>query len=259
MSRGQFYELLQVGDQTIEKDLNKGDTVSQLNAEGKSVWSVVGTKERILIKRTGERRSLLVNALFLSAFLVIYSLSGSFYASPTSFLFILFIIGSFGSGNAMRWIEKERLWILKTSTISMKRYVREVFRARLVSLLSFLTPAIVIVGLSLLLSQLNQNPASLLGIILSLPAALQIAAITMGGSMYFASRYGQSTSDEILSSQTQELTDIRRFLYQTLINLVFVGPLMLLVLSSGRLATLFGQGSILVPAAVLLTLSTAYT
>ena len=258
VSRRHFYELLQVGDSVVEKELVRSNGISQLNLKGKSVWSVVRLKERILISRTREGRTLLINALFLSVFLIIYSLSGSFQSSPTSFLFILFIIGSFGAGNAMRWIEKERLWILKTSPLSMRRYVKEVFRARLVPLLLYLAPVILVVGAGLILSQLNR-PSSLPSIILALPAALQIAAITMGGGMYFASKYGQSTSDDILSSQTQELTDIRRFLYQTSINLILVSPLMALVLSIGWLVTLLGHGSLTIPTILLLVVSITYT
>src|SRR6266480_3902748 len=78
---------------------------------------------------------LLLLFAWLGGFLVIYALSGSFQSSPTSFLFILFIIGSFGSGTASRWIEKERLWILKSSPVSMRRYVKEVYRARVAPLL----------------------------------------------------------------------------------------------------------------------------
>jgi len=59
----------------------------------------------------------------------------------------------------------------------------------------------------------------------------------MAGGMYFASKYGQSSADDILSSQAQELADIRRFLFQTVINLIMVSPLILLVLVSERLAT----------------------
>jgi hypothetical protein len=267
ISRNQFYELLQVGETAANREMNKkSERVSQLNPRGKSVWFVIRNKEKILIKRTGERRGLVINALFLSVFLVIYALSGTFYASPTSFLFILFIIGSFGSGNASRWIEKERLWVLKTSTINLRKYMREVFRARLFPLLTFLIPTVVVVGISLALSQFFSSSRDLpptappvLGMILAPPAALEIAAITMGGGMYFSSKFGQSTSDDLLSSQTQELADIKRFLYQTLINLVFVGPLMLLVLGSVRLTSLFGNVSIFIPAAALLLASIAYT
>ncbi len=256
MSREHFYELVEVRAPGREKELEGRNEVSRLNPKGKSVWSVVRLKERILISRTRERRALFINAMFLSGFLIIYALSGSFQSSPTSFLFILFIIGSFGSGNATRWIEKERLWILKSSAVSLRRYVKEVYRARVVPLLLYLTPVTVAVGVPLILSQLGQ-PASLLAIILALPAALQIAAITMGGGMYFASKYGQSTTDDILSSQTQELVDIKRFLYQTTLGLFLVSPLMLLVLGSQQLAA--SPGSMLILGAGLLAGSLTYT
>ena len=60
MSRRQFYELLQVTnpDQS-ETSLNGKSEVSKLNPEGKSVWSVVRTKERILMSRTKEARGLM--------------------------------------------------------------------------------------------------------------------------------------------------------------------------------------------------------
>src|SRR5713101_1571413 len=258
MSRGHFYELVEVRKPGREKELEGRTEVSRLNPKGKSVWSVVRLKEGILISRTRERRALFINAMFLSAFLIIYALSGSFQSSPTSFLFILFIIGSFGSGNATRWIEKERLWILKSSAVSLSRYVKEVYRARVVPLLLYLTPVTVAVGVPLILSQLGQGP-SLLALVLALPAALQVAAITMGGGMYFASRYGQSTADDILSSQTQELVDIKRFLYQTTLGLFLVSPLMLLVLASQQLSVSLGPGSTLVLGAGLLAGSLTYT
>lgn len=257
LSRGHFYELVEVRVPGREKELEGRTETSRLNPRGKSVWSVVRLKEKILISRTRERRALLANALFLSGFLVIYALSGSFQSSPTSFLLILFIIGSFGAGNATRWIWNERLWILKSSAISLRRYVKEVYRARVVPLLLYLTPVTVAVGVPLVLSQLGQS--ALLAVILALPAALQVAALNMGGGMYFASRYGQSTSDDLLSSQTQELTDVKRFLYQTTIGLILVSPLMLLVLVSQPLAGLLGQGSTLLLGAGLLGGSLAYT
>src|SRR5207247_9931251 len=141
---------------------------SRLDPSGKSIWSIVRLKEKILISRTREARALFINAMFLSGFLVIYALSGSFQSSPTSFLFILFIIGSFGSGTASRWIEKERLWILKSSPVSMRRYVKEVYRARLAPLLFFLTPVTVAVVFRLVLSQLEQLPSPL-GVVIALP------------------------------------------------------------------------------------------
>lgn len=234
LSRGHFYEVLEVSMPGVER-FDKPDQASKLNPRGKSLWSVVRLKERILIGRTRESRALFINAMFLSGFLIIYALSGSFQSSPTSFLFILFIIGSFGSGTASRWIEKERLWILKSSPVSMRQYVKEVFRARVGPLLFYLTPVTVAVGVPLILSQLGQ-PSLLLGVVLALPGALEIAAITMSGGLYFASRYGQSSADDILSSQAQELADIRRFLFQTIINLVIVSPVILLVLVSQSVA-----------------------
>ncbi len=257
LSRGHFYELLEVSAPGVEK-FDRTSQTSRLNPRGKSVWSVVRLKERLMISRTREARALFINAMFLSSFLVIYALSGSFQSSPTSFLFILFIIGSFGSGTATRWIEKERLWILKTSAVSMRRYVKEVYRARVFPLLLYLTPVTVAVGVPLILSQLAQ-PSLLLGIVLALPGALEIAAVTMGGGMYFAAKYGQSAADDILASQTQELVDIKRFLFQTTISLVMVSPLMLLVLASEPLAVFFGSASLLPLVAGLLIISIGFT
>jgi hypothetical protein len=256
MSRNHFYEVLQVTEPGASRD-DLGRVTTRLDTTGKSVWSVVRMKERLVMVRTKEMRALLINALFLSGFLVIYSLSGVFQSSPTSFLLILFILGSFGSGTATRWLEKERLWIIKTSDLDLRRYVKQVYRARVTPLLLVLTPVTVAVGVPLILSELGKA-GSLLSILLALPGALEIAAITMGGGMYFASRYGQSTTDDILSSQTQELTDIRRFLYQTVINLALVSPLMGLVVSAGFWLDLSGQS--LAPLAVLLVaISIAYT
>jgi hypothetical protein len=256
LSRGHFYEVLEVAVPGGEKFDEKSQT-SRLNPRGHSLWSVVRMKERILISRTQEARALFINAMFLSGFLVIYALSGSFQSSPTSFLFILFIIGSFGSGTASRWIEKERLWILKSSPVSLRRYVKEVFRARAAPLLFYLTPVTVAVGIPLVLSELSQ-PSLLLGVILALPGALEIASITMAGGMYFASRYGQSSSDDILSSQAQELADIRRFLFQTVINLVMVSPLILLVVVSEDLATSLGPGKVPILGGSLLLVSVVF-
>ncbi|HEX4919218.1 MAG TPA: putative ABC exporter domain-containing protein, partial [Candidatus Bathyarchaeia archaeon] len=257
LARGHFYELLEVSVPGMEK-FDRPNQRSRLNTRGKSLWSAVRSKERILISRTREARALLINALFLSGFLVIYALSGSFQSSPTSFLFILFIIGSFGSGTASRWIEKERLWILKSSAVSMRRYVKEVYRARVAPLLFYLSPVTVAVGVPLVASQLDQ-PSLLLGVILALPGALEIASITMAGGMYFASKYGQSSTDDILSSQAQELADIRRFLFQTVINLAMVSPVIVLVLLSELLATSLGPGSIYVLAVGLVSFSFVFT
>ena len=132
------------------EELSGKKVVSKLRPEGKSMGSIVRAKERILMGRTKEYRSLVFSALVLSVFMVIYSLAGTFTSSPTSFLFILFIIGSFGSGNAMSWIGKERLWILKTSSVSLRSYVKNVYLARVVPLLLFLTPAIAVAALLLL-------------------------------------------------------------------------------------------------------------
>ena len=257
LSRGHFYELLEVSAPGVEK-FEKTSWSSRLNPRGRSVWSVVRLKERILISRTREARALFINAMFLSGFLIIYALSGSFQSSPISYLFILFVIGSFGSGTATRWIEKERLWILKTSAVSMRRYVKEVYRARVAPLLLYLTPVTVAVGVPLILSQLTQ-PSLLLGVILALPGALEIAAVTMAGGMYFASKYGQSAADDILASQTQELVDIKRFLFQTTINLIMVSPLMLLVLATQPLSAFFGSNSLLPLAGGLLAVSVTFT
>jgi len=257
MARGHFYELLEVSAPGTEK-FDQPNQESRLDPRGKSIWSIVRLKEKILISRTREARALFINAMFLSGFLIIYALSGSFQSSPTSFLFILFIIGSFGSGTASRWIEKERLWILKSSPVSMRRYVKEVYRARVAPLLLYLVPVTVAVGVPLILSQLS-TPALLLGVVLALPGALEIAGITMAGGMYFASRYGQSSADDILSSQAQELADIRRFLFQTVINLIMVSPIILLVLVSEALAKIIGSGALPMLAVGLVLVSVAFT
>jgi hypothetical protein len=252
MSGRNFLEVLQVNDpNSDDRDGLKGAKVgSRLETRGRSLWSVVRAKERILMSRTKETRSLFINALFLSGFMVIYSLSGVFQSSPTSFLFVLFIIGSFGSGNASRWLEKERLWLVKTSGIDLRRYVREVYRARVTPLLLVLAPFAAGVGAPLLLEKVSE-PGSLLAIGLSLPTALEIAALMMAGGMYFAARYGQSSTDETMTSQGQDLADVRRFLYQTLINLGLVAPLMGLVLGAGLLLGLVGD-SLILPLAIVL-------
>jgi hypothetical protein len=80
----------------------------------------------------------------------------------------------------------------------------------------------------------------------------------MGGGLYFASRYGQSTTDEILSTQAQDLADVKRFLFQTVINLVLVSPLFLMVLGAGLTVNLFKEP--VDPSAVILMLvSFGYT
>jgi hypothetical protein len=258
MSRGQFYEVLQLDDQEATGARAFGNVSSTLETRGRPVWAVVRAKERVMMSRTKETRSMLINVLFLSGFMVIYSLSGVFQSSPTSFLFILFIIGSFGSGSAARWLEKERLWIIKTSPLDLKRYVRAAYRARVTPLLILLSPVAAVVGVPLLLSDVN-HPSSLLAVGLSLPGALEVAAIMMGGGMYFAAKYGQSTSDDLLLSQGQDLTDVKRFLYQTVINLLLVAPLMGLVLAAGRVPeTLWGSWLLLLSAG-LIGVSLAYT
>ncbi len=257
MSRQHFYDLLEVSTPGGEK-FDRTNQVSRLDPRGKSIWSIVRLKEKILISRTREARAQFISAVFLSGFMIIYALSGSFQSSPTSFLFILFIIGSFGSGTASRWIEKERLWILKSSPLSMRRYVKEVYRARGAPLLFYLVPVIVAVGVPLILGGLSQPPL-LLGVILALPGALEIASITMAGGMFFASKYGQSSTDDILSSQQQELADIRRFLFQTIINLIMVSPVILLVFVSETLVTILGRNYLPILAIGLVSVSTVFT
>ncbi len=257
MSRRHFYDLLEVSSPTGEK-FDRPNQISRLDPKGKSIWSIVRLKEKILISRTREARAQLISAIFLAGFMIIYALSGSFQSSPTSFLFILFIIGSFGSGTASRWIEKERLWILKSSPVSMRRYVKEVYRARATPLLLYLAPVVIAVGVPLILAGLSQ-PSLLLGVILALPGALEIASITMAGGMFFASKYGQSSTDDILSSQAQELADIRRFLFQTIINLVMVSPVILLVFVSETLVTILGPGYLPILALGLLSISLLFT
>jgi Putative ABC exporter len=232
MSRGHFYEVLNVygGDSSVGS--SGGKTPNLLQTTGRSIWSVVRNKETVVMRRTKERRGQIVSSLFLAAFMIIYSLAGVFQSSPTSFLFILFIIGTFGSGNANGWLEKEQFWIVRTSAIEIRKYVRAVYRARVTPLLLFLTPVTVAVGVPLVLGRLGQ-PSSF-AVLLALPAALEVAAVMMGGGIYFAARYGQSTADDIMTSQAQQLTDIKRFLYQTVVNLALVSPLMGLVLLSAQ-------------------------
>lgn len=258
LSRRNFYEVLQVYDRDGDTSAASSSLSGRLDIEGRSVWSVVRSKERVLMSRSKETRSLLINALFLAGFMVIYSLSGVFLSSPTSFLFLLFIIGSFGSGNATRWLEKERLWLVKTSPLDLKRYVREVYTARVTPLLLVLSPVAAGVGVPLLIERMS-DPGSLLAILLALPGALEIAALMMAGGMYFAARYGQSSVDDTLTSQGQDLADIRRFLYQTLINLTLVAPLMGLVVGAGPLLGLIGDSEILPTAVVLVAAGLAYS
>ncbi len=239
LSRQNFYEVLQVSDRDSDTGMKDARLGRGLQTDGRSVWSVVRSKERVMMTRTKETRSLFINALFLAGFMVVYSLSGVFLSSPISFLFLLFIIGSFGSGNATRWLEKERLWLIKTSAVDLRRYVREVYRARVTPLLLVLSPVAAGVGTPLLIEKVN-DPSSLLSIGLSLPGALEVAALMMAGGMYFAARYGQSAVDETLTTQGQDMADIRRFLYQTLINLVLVAPLMIMVLAAGYVLAFVG-------------------
>jgi len=250
LSRRNFLEVLQIYDPSSEEGMKDAKVRSSLETEGRSLWPVVRAKERILMSRTKETRSLLINALFLAGFMVIYSLSGVFQSSPTSFLFILFIIGSFGSGNATRWLEKEGLWLVKSSAIDLRRYVGEVYRARVTPLLLVLAPVAAAVGTPLLVEKASA-PGSLLAVGLSLPEALEIAALMMAGGMYFAARYGQSSVDETLTSQGQDLGDVKRFVYQAVINLCLIAPLMGLVLGAGPLLGFFGD-SLIVPMALAL-------
>lgn len=245
MARNNFYEVLQIMDRDSDRALKDATVGKSLETEGKSVWSVVRRKERILMSRTKEMRSLVVNGLFLAGFMVVYSLSGIFLSSPTSFLFLLFIIGSFGSGNATRWLEKERLWLIKTSALNLRTYVSQVYRARVTPLLLVLAPVAAAVGAPLLIQRLSE-PGSLLAIGLSLPVALEIAALMMAGGMYFAAKYGQSSVDETLTTQGQDLADLRRFFYQTLINLSLVAPLMGLVFGASEIPSIVGDSSLLV-------------
>jgi hypothetical protein len=232
MSRGHFYEVLTVygGDSPVKS--SGGKTPNLLQTVGMSVWSVVTKKKSVVMRRTKERRGQIVSSLFLSAFMIIYSLAGVFQSSPTSFLFILFIIGTFGSGNANGWLEKEQFWIIRTSAIDIRKYVRAVYRARVTPLLLFLTPVTVAVGIPLIFGRLGQ-PGSF-AVLLALPVALEVAAVMMGGGVYFAARFGQSSADDIMTSQAQQLTDIKHFLYQTLVNLALVSPLMGLVLLAAQ-------------------------
>jgi hypothetical protein len=96
-------------------------------------------------------------------------------------------------------------------------------------------------------------------VVLALPGALEIAGITMAGGMYFASRYGQSSSDDILSSQAQELADIKRFLFQTVINLIIVSPVISLVIVSQTLAISVGPSNLSILAIGLIFGSASFT
>ena len=257
LSRRQFYEVLQVSDSYSGKDMkpvNKTGQTSALNARGRSLWSVVNTKEKLVMKRTKEGRGLFFSALVLSAFFVVYALAGAFTSSPTSFLFILFIIGSFGSGNAWSWMEKERLWILKTSSVSLRRYVKEIFLARIRPLLLYLSPAILSVGGLLILTNLERE-AILFRISIALAGAIEVASITMAGSMYFASKYSQSSGYEVLSSQGQDVANLKRTITQTIVNFIFIAPIMALVFS----LSFVSAGSILESSILVVVATIFYT
>ncbi len=235
LSRRQFYEVLQISDssatETSMLSSVKPEQNSKLAIEGRSVWSVVNQKEKLVMKRTKEGRGLFFSALILSVFFIVYALAGAFTSSPTSFLFILFIIGSFGAGNAWSWMEKERLWILKTSSMSLRRYIKQIFIARVTPLLLYLTPAVLVVGTLLVATNLGREQV-LLSILIALAGAVEIASITTGGSMYFASKYAQSSANDMLSSQGQDMANLKRMITQTIVNFLFVAPIMLLVLST---------------------------
>jgi hypothetical protein len=118
--------------------------------------------------------------------------------------------------------------------------VKQVFITRVTPLLLYLAPAVVTVG-SLLVYTNFGNGLVLLRISVALFGAMQIAAITMGGSMYFASRYAQSSNTDLLSPQGQDMSNLKRTIFQTIVNLLLVGPIMLLVLS----ASWVGKGFII--------------
>jgi hypothetical protein len=257
MSRRFFYEVIQI-EEPISEELNGTKVGSHLKTEGRDAGSVVRQKERIVMNRTREIRGLLINAMLLSGFMVIYSLSGVFQSSPASFLLILFTIGSFGTGSAERWLEKERLWIIKASSLDMTRYMREAYRARVTPLLLLISPVAVAIGAPLLIGQAS-HPSSLLGIGLSLPGALETVAMTMAGGMYFAARYGQSTSDDIILSQGQDMTDVKMFLYQTIVNLLVVSPLMIIVLAAGPSLAILGYSSLVPVSVAFAIVGVAYT
>jgi hypothetical protein len=96
------------------------------------------------------------------------------------------------------------------------------------------------VGSLLILTNLARV-ATLFRVSIALDGAVEIAVITMVGSMYFASRYAQSSGDEILSSQGQDLANLKRTIIQTLVNFIFIAPIMALVFSM----SLIGAGLIL--------------
>jgi len=255
LSRRQFYETLQISNSSSSGSSDNQKTYANSKLQRtKSVWATVSAKERIVMQRAKEGRGLFFSALILSVFLVIYALAGTFTSSPTSFLLILFIIGSFGSGNAWSWIEKERLWILKTSSISLRRYVKQVYLTRITPLLTYLAPAVLTVGGLLFATNLGRVEI-LFRVTLALAGAVEIAAITMGGSMYFASKYAQSSTDDLMTAQGQDLTNLKRTIYQTIVNLLFVGPIMLLVL----LSSLIGSGSIILAGITISFAAVTYT
>src|SRR6266571_3766720 len=67
MSRGHFYDLLEVPAASGEKFDHPNQT-SRLDPKGKSIWSIVRLKEKIMISRTREARAQFVSAVFLSGF-----------------------------------------------------------------------------------------------------------------------------------------------------------------------------------------------
>ena len=60
-------------------------------------------------------------------------------------------------------------------------------------------------------------------------------------------------ADDVLAVQAQNLTNIKRFVYQTALNLLMVAPLMLLVLAADSLLGIFGVAT-LVPLGIALTI-----
>ena len=62
-----------------------------------------------------------------------------------------------------------------------------------------------------------------------------------------------------MSSQAQELADIRRFLFQTIINLIMVSPIILLVLVSEALASETGPAALPILATGLVLASIVFT
>src|SRR5439155_26586034 len=77
--------------------------------------------------------------------------------------------------------------------------------------------------------------------------------------MWFASEYCQSSTNDILSAQAQDLPDIRRFLFQTFINLIMVSPIILLVLVSEALASETGRATLPILTTGLVLVSIVFT